>query len=33
LRENEREILDLQRAGGIELYWRLYFALTGRGAK
>jgi GT2 family glycosyltransferase len=33
LRENEREILELQRPEGIELYWRLYFALTRSGAK
>jgi GT2 family glycosyltransferase len=31
--ENERQILELQRAAGIEQYWRLYFLLTRGGAK
>jgi hypothetical protein len=26
--ESERQILELQRASGFDLYWRLYFALT-----
>jgi GT2 family glycosyltransferase len=29
----EREILELQRAGRNEIYWRLYFLLTRGGAK
>ena len=28
LEQSEREILDLQRAGGFDAYWRMYFALT-----
>jgi GT2 family glycosyltransferase len=30
LDESEREILGLQKALGFDLYWRLYFTLTGR---
>jgi GT2 family glycosyltransferase len=33
LRENEREIREFQAAAGFDLYWRLYFLLTGGGAK
>ena len=33
LRENERAIYEIQQATGFDLYWRLYFFLTGRGAK
>jgi GT2 family glycosyltransferase len=28
LQDSERQILDLQRRSGFDLYWRLYFALT-----
>jgi GT2 family glycosyltransferase len=33
LRENDHRICDLQRAAGFDYYWRLYFLLTGGGAK
>jgi GT2 family glycosyltransferase len=33
LRANEREIRAIQRAAGFDAYWRLYFLLTGGGAK
>jgi len=33
LAEDERELRRLQRAGGQDLYWRLYFLLTAGGAK
>jgi GT2 family glycosyltransferase len=33
LRENERTILEIQRATGFDAYWKLYFLLTGGGAK
>jgi hypothetical protein len=32
LRRNEQAIADLQRDGGVDVYWRLYFLLTGGGA-
>jgi GT2 family glycosyltransferase len=32
LRKNEQAIADLQRDGGVDVYWRLYFLLTGGGA-
>jgi GT2 family glycosyltransferase len=31
LRESERQLQDLQRQTGFDLYWRIYFALTSRG--
>jgi GT2 family glycosyltransferase len=33
VRENERTILEIQKATGFDAYWRLYFLLTGGGAK
>jgi GT2 family glycosyltransferase len=33
LRSNERLIRDLQTAAGFDSYWKLYFLLTGGGAK
>jgi GT2 family glycosyltransferase len=33
LRENERAIYDLQAASAFDSYWKLYFRLTGGGAK
>ena len=33
LRENEGAIYEFQSATGFDWYWRLYFFLTGRGAK
>jgi len=33
LRSNERLIRDLQTSTGFDSYWRLYFLLTGGGAK
>jgi GT2 family glycosyltransferase len=32
LRKNEQAIADLQHGGSVEIYWRLYFLLTGGGA-
>ena len=33
VRENERTILEFQKAAGFDAYWKLYFLLTGGGAK
>ncbi|MEI9977242.1 MAG: glycosyltransferase family 2 protein [Ignavibacteriota bacterium] len=33
LQSNERLIRSLQKSGGFDTYWRLYFLLTGTGAK
>jgi GT2 family glycosyltransferase len=33
LRENERTILEIQKATGFDAYWKMYFLLTGGGAK
>ncbi len=33
LRGNERLLREMQSAGGLDVYWKLYFLLTGGGAK
>jgi hypothetical protein len=33
MRSNERLIRDLQTSTGFDSYWKLYFLLTGGGAK
>jgi GT2 family glycosyltransferase len=33
LRENERTIFEIQKATGFDAFWKLYFLLTGGGAK
>jgi len=33
VRENERTIFEFQKAAGFDAYWKLYFLLTGGGAK